>query len=71
MKKPTLYEVKSKDGNLVMIAPLAIVGALFCRHRDAFGKIEYELQDIGETRLHFNGRPVLGLDSVIITKHEG
>lgn len=67
-----MYQVMNAErGDLVMIAPLSTLHAVFGLHRDAVQRILSETdQPMGVSRVCFNGRPVPSADTVLITEFD-
>ena len=56
-------------GDFVMMAPMAVVEAVFRMDEYSVRRVIKETQSGGESRVHFNGRSnVLGLASIVIVE---
>ena len=56
-------------GNCVMLAPMAVVEAVFRMDEYSVRRVIKETRSGGESRVHFNGRPkALGLASIVIVE---
>jgi len=56
-------------GDFVMMAPMAVIEAVFRMDEYSVRRVIKETRSGGESRVHFNGRPnALGLASIVIVE---